>query len=86
MPADGTGLPDPRCDDARDERPRAPKGPFRQETGITLPVIMISSHGDVRMAVEAMRAGACHFLEKPLRRRKLWEAMREATGGTRKRG
>jgi len=34
--------------------------------GIDLPVIFISGHGDVPMAVEAMKKGAFDFLEKPV--------------------
>lgn len=33
--------------------------------GCTLPLIFMSGHGDVPMAVEAMRAGAMDFLQKP---------------------
>lgn len=36
-----------------------------KETGVALPVIMITGHGDVPMAVEAMRAGVVDFIEKP---------------------
>jgi two-component system, LuxR family, response regulator FixJ len=41
---------------------------FQQELNrrnYTLPVIFITGHGDVPMAVEAMRAGALDFLQKP---------------------
>jgi two-component system, LuxR family, response regulator FixJ len=33
--------------------------------GIELPIIIITGHGDVPMAVRAMRAGAIDFVEKP---------------------
>lgn len=32
---------------------------------IALPLVFLTAHGDVPMAVEAMRKGARHFLEKP---------------------
>ncbi len=35
--------------------------------GSELPVVFISGHGDVRLAVEAMRLGAQDFIEKPFR-------------------
>lgn len=36
------------------------------ETGSVLPIIFITGHGDVPMAVEAMRQGAFDFLRKPV--------------------
>ena len=34
---------------------------------LALPAIMVTGHGDIAMAVEAMKAGAVDFLEKPIR-------------------
>lgn len=42
------------------------------------PVIMISAHGDVKAAVQAMRLGAVSFIEKPFNAEDLEEAISEA--------
>jgi DNA-binding NtrC family response regulator len=44
-----------------------------------LPVIMITGHGDVPMAVEAMRVGAFDFLEKPFNPDRMTELTKKAT-------
>jgi len=43
--------------------------------GDTRPVIMITAHGDIDLAVEAMKAGASDFIEKPWDRDALFEAI-----------
>jgi DNA-binding NtrC family response regulator len=45
----------------------------------SLPVIMITGHGDVPMAVEAMRIGAFDFLEKPFNPDRMTELAKRAT-------
>jgi DNA-binding NtrC family response regulator len=44
-----------------------------------LPVIMITGHGDVPMAVEAMRVGAFDFLEKPFNPDRMTDLAKRAT-------
>ncbi len=48
------------------------------EAQLTLPVIVISAHADVRLAVDVMRKGALTFLEKPFRMHELSESIQEA--------
>ena len=50
--------------------------------GIMIPVIMLTGHGDVTLAVRAMKAGAIEFLEKPFERTALLEAVQEAMDQT----
>ena len=49
----------------------------------SLPVIMITGHGDVPMAVEAMRVGAFDFLEKPFNPDKMTELAKKASAARR---
>jgi two-component system response regulator FixJ len=46
--------------------------------GISCPVILITGHGDVALAVEAMKAGAVDFIEKPFDDAILLGAIRSA--------
>ena len=46
--------------------------------GSTLPIVFITGHADVRMAVEAMERGAFGFLEKPFRPQELCEKIQSA--------
>jgi FixJ family two-component response regulator len=47
---------------------------------ITLPLIFITGHGDVPMAVTAMKAGAMDFLAKPFRDQELLDRVNAALG------
>jgi FixJ family two-component response regulator len=44
-------------------------------TGVNIPIIFISGHGDIPMTVRAMKAGAIEFLLKPLREQDLLDAI-----------
>jgi FixJ family two-component response regulator len=49
-----------------------------------MPVIFIAGHADVRMTVEAMKAGAFEYLAKPFQEDALLDAIREALDRSRK--
>ena len=46
--------------------------------GIGIPIIMLTGHGDVALAVRAIKAGAIEFLEKPFDRTSLLAAIDQA--------
>lgn len=49
-----------------------------RKDGDRRPMIMITAHGDIELAVEAMRAGASDFIEKPWERDALFDAIERA--------
>jgi two-component system, LuxR family, response regulator FixJ len=46
--------------------------------GIDMPVVILTGHGDIALAVRAMRAGAVNFIEKPYEKEELLRAIEEA--------
>ena len=52
--------------------------PELAETGIGVPIIFITGHGDIPMSVQAMKAGAVEFLTKPFRGQQLLDAIQDA--------
>jgi FixJ family two-component response regulator len=49
------------------------------DAGIRIPVMFITSHGDIPMTVKAMKSGAVEFLTKPFRDQDLLEATHQAS-------
>ena len=48
------------------------------ETGMQIPVIFITAHGDIPMSVRALKSGAVDFLTKPFRDQDLLDAIQQA--------
>ncbi len=49
-----------------------------QSNGFALPMILITGHGDIAMAVSAMKAGAIDFIEKPFEAATLFDSIEAA--------
>jgi len=49
-----------------------------KDKGVALPVIIMTGHGDVSLAVQAMKAGAIDFIEKPFEKAVLMSAVEQA--------
>lgn len=48
------------------------------ERGVTMPIVIMTGHGDVSIAIQAMKAGAVDFLEKPFEKAALIAAIEES--------
>jgi FixJ family two-component response regulator len=48
------------------------------ETGVEIPIIFVTAHGDVPMSVRALKSGAVEFLTKPFRDQDLLDAIHQA--------
>jgi FixJ family two-component response regulator len=48
------------------------------DTGVQIPIIFITAHGDIPMSVKALKSGAVEFLTKPFRDQDLLDAIQQA--------
>ena len=48
------------------------------KSGIEMPIVFLTGHGDIPMSVRAMKAGAVEFLTKPFGKQELLDAIEEA--------
>ena len=48
------------------------------KSGIEMPIVFLTGHGDIPMSVRAMKAGAVEFLTKPFGTQELLDAIKEA--------
>jgi two-component system response regulator FixJ len=49
-----------------------------RERGVVLPIVIMTGHGDISLAVRAMKAGAVDFVEKPFETDVMLSALEEA--------
>jgi two-component system, LuxR family, response regulator FixJ len=52
------------------------------DEGCAIPVVLITGHGDIDMAVAAIKLGAADFIEKPFDESRLLESIRKAGSNT----
>ena len=55
-----------------------------KDEGMDIPIIFITGHGDVPMSVQAMKAGAVDFLQKPVNDQQLLDAVHRSLSRDRK--
>jgi two-component system response regulator FixJ len=55
-----------------------------REQGVALPIIIMTGHGDISVAVKAMKAGAVDFIEKPFEKSVLLSALEQGLSRLRK--
>jgi FixJ family two-component response regulator len=48
------------------------------DTGVQIPIIFITAHGDIPMSVRALKSGAVEFLTKPFKDQDLLDAIQQA--------
>jgi FixJ family two-component response regulator len=48
------------------------------DSGVQIPIIFITAHGDIPMSVKALKSGAVEFLTKPFRDQDLLDAIQQA--------
>jgi FixJ family two-component response regulator len=48
------------------------------KSGVAMPIVFLTGHGDIPMSVRAMKAGAVEFLTKPFGKQELLDAIKEA--------
>ncbi|MET0707509.1 MAG: response regulator [Tardiphaga sp.] len=83
------GIPDVPCCLVLDIRLPGVSGLDFQETlaksGLSVPIVFMTGHGDIPMSVRAMKAGAVDFLTKPFRDQDMLDAVMRALAKDRER-